>query len=57
MLLFLFMRFSFVAAILRSCLAFIWIFGKFQPNFTDMSLRENVTTRLTMQAGMNDIMP
>ena len=51
------MRFSFVAAILRSCLAFIGIFGKFQPNFTDMSLRENVTARLTMQAGMNDIMP
>lgn len=30
---------------------------QFQPNFTDMSLRENVTARLTMQAGMNDIMP
>ena len=50
------MRFSFVVSILRSVLP-MQIFGRFQPNFTDSSRRENVTERLIMQAGINDIVP
>ena len=51
------MRLSLTFDTLLSKLLRMCILGKFQPNFTDRSLSENVTDKLIMHADINDNTP